>query len=264
MSGLTGRLARIAQLVGHAHTLADIGSDHGLLPIALLQTGRIARAIAIEISEGPHQAVSRAIADAGVNDRMEARLGDGCAPLSREEADVVVIAGMGGHTIWTILTAPATRQTFASRPPRLILQPMNGTGLIRFWAQQAGYRVREDVRVKEGALLYECLALDPPVLDRDKMWVGPTEADHAQYEALSAELRMRYLCGEAGLHMRCQLLAWQVQVEIAKRQRVMHCLAYPLADRAKERLMQIRQEYGALLRLQDELAVLQGEQSATP
>lgn len=251
MYGLTGRLARVAELVGSACTLADIGSDHGLLPIALLKQGRIVKAVAVELTQGPYEAVSRAIAGAGLSDHMEARLGDGCGPLLPEEADVIAIAGMGGNTMWSILTSIDAQRAFGTRPPRLVLQPMNGAGLIRYFAQCAGYTIRADVRVQEAGVLYECLALDP--LPAIRSWQAPAPEARAAYEALSASDRMRYLCGELGLQMRCQLLGLQLQMEMAKREAMMQSLAYPLAERAKERLAQIQKEHTALAHLQSTL-----------
>jgi len=251
MGFLTGRLARLADMAARADVLADIGSDHGLLPIALLQSGKVQRAIAVELSEGPFAAVTQAISREQLEARCEARMGDGLYPLTAGEADVIVIAGMGGHAIWKILTSQAAHAVLSAHSPRLVVQPMAGAGVIRFWADQAGYTIRADVRVQEGDNVYECLRLERSAAQLAAITTLPVPELRNVYDELSSAERMRLLCGEQALHSGCRLLAKQIHTEIGRRQLMMKELAYPLAERAQDRLRQVREEYGALLRLQE-------------
>ena len=100
---LTPRLACLASLVPQGARLADIGTDHGKLPVSLLLEGRIAAAIGSDIGEGPLAHAARNAADHGVS--LSLRLAAGLDAVQSEECDTVSIAGMGGQTIAEILAA---------------------------------------------------------------------------------------------------------------------------------------------------------------
>lgn len=99
---LDSRLQKIASLI-KGGVVADIGCDHGKLGYYLLSTDRAESVIATDIS-APSLAKAEALAhDQGVEDRLFARLGDGLQPIESGEADVIVIAGLGGDVISAIL-----------------------------------------------------------------------------------------------------------------------------------------------------------------
>lgn len=103
--GISKRLREIANLVPAAETVADIGCDHGLLCIYLIQTGRVQRAIATDIGEGPLKSAENNIRDFGLSERITVRLSDGLRKIAPGEAEVIVIAGMGGRLMLNILKA---------------------------------------------------------------------------------------------------------------------------------------------------------------
>lgn len=92
---LSRRLEKIASYVPDQAVLADIGSDHALLPVYLVQNGKIAAAVAGELNDGPYLAARKQVDGTGTQDRISVRKGDGLSVLRRGEADTVVIAGMG-------------------------------------------------------------------------------------------------------------------------------------------------------------------------
>ena len=102
---LSARLAAVAALVEPGSRVADVGTDHGYIPIYLVQTGIADRAIAMDVRSGPLER-ARAHVDRlppGCRERIETRLSDGLKALSPGEADTVVIAGMGGELMIRIL-----------------------------------------------------------------------------------------------------------------------------------------------------------------
>ena len=106
---LTPRLACMAALVPQNARLADIGTDHGKLPISLLLDGHIASAIGSDIRSGPLAHAERNAKEHNVS--LSLRLAPGLEAVRAEECDTVTIAGMGGQTIAEILTAaPWTAQ----------------------------------------------------------------------------------------------------------------------------------------------------------
>lgn len=150
------RLRAIADLVPpDCRCLADIGTDHGYVPAALLLAGRVGRAVAADVGALPLDHARRTAARCGVEDRMDLRLGDGLSVLSPGEADVIVIAGMGGDTITEILdAAPWSRDG-----PLLLLQSMSRTDVLRRWLPANGYAVCREKLVQDKGVLYPILAV---------------------------------------------------------------------------------------------------------
>lgn len=123
---LTPRLACMAALVPPNARLADIGTDHGKLPISLLLDGHIASAIGSDIRSGPLAHAERNAKEHNVS--LSLRLAPGLEAVRAEECDTVTIAGMGGQTIAEILTAaPWTAQG----DHLLLLQPMTMIAELR-------------------------------------------------------------------------------------------------------------------------------------
>src|SRR5690554_2583760 len=117
---LSLRLSTIADLVQPGSRLADIGSDHALLPVFLVQQGIIESAIAGEINEGPFLAANKQVQQANLQHKISIRHGDGLSVLDNHEVDTIVIAGMGGSTMVSILQEGIHR---LSSVKRLIMQP---------------------------------------------------------------------------------------------------------------------------------------------
>lgn len=107
---LQPRLHLLARLVPEGCRLTDVGTDHGYLPVALLQQGQIAAAIASDIGAEPLEHARRTAMQYGV-DGMDFRLCAGLSGVAPEETDVIVIAGMGGETIISIYRTRRGRRT---------------------------------------------------------------------------------------------------------------------------------------------------------
>jgi len=118
---LSMRLERVAAQVPAGSRLADIGSDHGYLPVALLRRGVIAAAVAGEVALTPFHAARRTVRENALDLQITVRLADGLAAIEPEdEITAISICGMGGETIRDILDAGKAR---LSGQERLILQP---------------------------------------------------------------------------------------------------------------------------------------------
>lgn len=156
MVKLSNRLAFIAERVPAYSRLADIGSDHALLPTALAQQGAIQFAVAGELNEGPYHAAWQQVQGAGLQSVIDVRRGDGLSVLSPCEVDVVVIAGMGGSLIAQILEN-GSRQLDGVR--RLILQPNVGAEFVRRWLVRNDWALIEEAVIEEEGNTYEiCIA----------------------------------------------------------------------------------------------------------
>lgn len=145
---LSKRMDKLASMVSDGYRLADIGTDHGYIPIALVQTGRIPSAIAMDVNKGPLERAALHMQEQGVGTYVETRLSDGLTLLKEGEADTVLIAGMGGALTVHILEGGS--HCLAS-VKELILQPQSEIWLVRNWLQEHGWQITaEDMVFEEG------------------------------------------------------------------------------------------------------------------
>ena len=150
---LQPRLQCIAGLVPPDARLADVGTDHGYLPVWLLQRGRIACAIASDINAAPLEHARRTAAEYGVS--LDLRLCAGLDAIAPNEADTVVIAGMGGETILTILQNAARDWHGVT----LLLQPMTKTELLRRALPELELRIVSERLVRDKGTIYAVLTV---------------------------------------------------------------------------------------------------------
>ena len=157
MIELSKRLSAVAEQVLPGGTLADIGTDHALLPVALVQRGHIPRAVAGDVHAGPAAAAERQVRAARLEDRIDVRIGDGLAVLRPGEAETIAIAGMGGGTIVDILSSGGEA---LSGVRRLVLQPNIGERLVREWLLRHDWKLTAETLLEEDGLMYEVLTAD--------------------------------------------------------------------------------------------------------
>lgn len=153
---LSPRLKVIANWVEQGCRFADIGTDHGYLPVNLIQQGRISSAIAADIKEGPLNTAKRTAEKQQVT--LDLRLCDGLSAVSPQEVDCVAIAGMGGITITQILEQwqkkyPSVKEWKGS----FLLQAMSTQKDLRFFLNQQGYTIQQEKTICEGDTLYTAM-----------------------------------------------------------------------------------------------------------
>lgn len=148
---LGNRLALCAALVRGGVPVADIGTDHGYLPIWLIKTGKTPRAVAADINEGPLQAARCNGARYGVGEKLSFLLSDGLGGLVPGDAGDIVIAGMGGQLILRMV-----EETPWLKDPQiqLVLQPMSCAPVLRVGLWQAGFFIGEERACVDGGKVY--------------------------------------------------------------------------------------------------------------
>ena len=159
MNGLTDRLQMIADGIKRGETMADIGTDHGFLPLYLWENGISPTVILCDVSE-PSLAKAKAAAGAyQFGHELDFRAGDGLTVLAAGEVDAVVIAGMGGLLIRDILARDLVK-TCSFR--KYILQPRNNAGLLRYWLASHNFEITKNQLVREGKFICEIITVKPP------------------------------------------------------------------------------------------------------
>lgn len=181
---LAPRLQTIADQVPQGARFADVGTDHGHLPVWLLLTGRIDRAIATDLRAGPLERARDTAKHFAVQGQMDFHLCDGLSAIRPGEADTVVIAGMGGETIISILKAA----TWTRADTLLLLQPMTGFAELRRWLQGNGYQICSEHIACEGKRLYSIWKVTGgkmPPLTPAELWAGRQNSGRLRREYLN-------------------------------------------------------------------------------
>lgn len=174
---LSKRLQTVAAAVTPGHRIADVGTDHGYVPIYLVKNGLCPSACAMDVNKGPLARAEEHIGQEGLSDKIATRLSDGLAGLSPDETDTVVIAGMGGELICRILkNAPE----FLKAGMEFILQPQSEWFKVRHLLHDAGYHIAGEWFLKEDGKYYVVIkALPAPAGQRESY----TDEFHYAYGA---------------------------------------------------------------------------------
>lgn len=177
MINLSKRLKTLANYVLPGTVVADIGTDHGLLPSFLVQEGISPGAIAIDVCKGPLAAAEKQVASLLLSDRISVRLGDGLEPLQEGEVQTVVIAGMGGSTITDILKKGSA---ITKGIQRLILQPNIAAQAVRLWGLNNNWKILDEDLIFEEGRYYEIIVLEQGKMtleDEILLFIGPQLID---------------------------------------------------------------------------------------
>ncbi len=150
---LSKRLEAIARLIPPCGGVADVGTDHGYIPVWLRQNGYTDKIVASDINPEPLGSAIDAAIEHGLVDSIDFKLCDGLKGICDRGLHTVVIAGMGGETIADILSFAL----WTSQPDRtLVLQPMTKSDELRRWLINNNYKIISEKLVEDGRL-YEIL-----------------------------------------------------------------------------------------------------------
>lgn len=151
---LSKRLFACARYTDGFQCLADIGTDHALLPIHAIKEGYVSKALAIDNKEGPFVIAFSNVKKRNLQDKIIVIKGDGIEKIT-DETDVVVIAGMGGRLIKDILTKHSTRNV-----KRFILQPNNEADKIREALKDINYYIIDELVLKDNRKYYDIIVIE--------------------------------------------------------------------------------------------------------
>ena len=170
------RLERVAAHMPAGARLADIGSDHAYLPVALLRRGVIAAAVAGEVALTPLRAAERTVRENDLEQQVSVRLANGLAAIEPEDGITAIsLCGMGGETIRDILDSGKAR---LSGHERLILQPNGGEQPLRQWLMENDYRILCEEVLRENRFYYEIIVAErvgPVTYTAEQLYFGPLQ-----------------------------------------------------------------------------------------
>lgn len=170
---ISNRLKAVASFVTSGNRVADIGCDHGYVPIYLIEEGKIPSAIAMDVNKGPLLRAAEHIESCGLSGYIETRLSDGLAELESGEADTVIIAGMGGPLMQKILE---DGREVLETVEELILQPQSDLAGFRRYLTENGYRIADENMIYEDGKYYPILCVlhgESRPLSRTELAFGP-------------------------------------------------------------------------------------------
>ena len=148
---LSKRLQAVADLVSEGLVVADVGTDHGYIPIYLIETKKSPKAFAMDVNKGPLLRAKEHIAEHGLETRIETRLSDGVRALQKGECDCVVVAGMGGAL--TIKIMEEGKDIFRNLK-EFVLQPQSELQKVRAYLCENAYFIVEENMVLDDGKFY--------------------------------------------------------------------------------------------------------------
>lgn len=220
---ISDRLKLVAEFVSPCETVADIGTDHGYVPIELIRQGKAKKVFAMDINKGPLERASRHIQEEGLSEQIEVRLSDGLDQLKPKEAQTLVIAGMGGELIVRILN---NGKSVLDETRELILSPHSEVFAVREYLVEEGFEIVREDMIKDGGKYYIIMkaihAKDPEKLKKEyserSYFVYGKKLIEEENEILYEYLNWK----KATFHKLYQSLEWAVSDSALKRKEQIH------------------------------------------
>lgn len=229
---LSKRLKALTDMVTQGNTVADVGCDHGFVSIYLVQKGLSPRVLAMDVRTGPLSRAEEHVEAYNLGAYIETRLSDGLMAYQKEEADTLVCAGMGGKLMQKILSRePEKTKSFKE----LILQPQSELSEFRKFLREEGYAIlQENILCEDGKYYFIIKA----------SFRGKAVTDNIKSEESIQKLYDAY--GELLIREKHPVLKdfllerKKVSEEIERR------LICQDKDRARERLLQVKDELAGI------------------
>ena len=198
---LSKRIHALADAVNDGDSVADIGTDHGYVPMLLMRQGKSPRVIMSDISEGSLAKARETFEACGLISAAGSnafRVGDGLQTIAPAEVDELIIAGLGGHTIRGILEEDESKSKSFRR---IILQPRKHSGTLRYYLHTHGWNIESEALAEEGKFACEIITAVPsdqqrreaPYPEDDIRWKYPERLREA--DSRLARMRIEWKAG---------------------------------------------------------------------
>ena len=242
---ISNRLQALYAAVSPGESVADIGTDHGYVPLMLLRDGISDQVILADISSGSLAKAIDNFEEAGISLPSSCfRIGDGLEPILPGEVDDVIIAGMGGQLIQMILDEDIEK-TRSYR--KLILQPRNNSGELRCYLYAKGYRIQQEILAGEGKFVCEIIVAVPDPSAPDEACVETGQEDRM---LPYGEHDIRWKYPEAFVTCDSALLAQRIDWRANRILEQIHSLEQSKTDQ-EERIQSLRADRQYILDLKE-------------
>lgn len=209
---MSNRLELIASFVKNGIGVADVGTDHGYIPVMLVKRGYKGNIIATDINEGPLNKAKQSLIEADCEEAVELILCNGLDGCESEKIDTIIVAGMGGDTITGILD----RAEWCAREDiKLILQPVTKPEILRYWLVNNDFRIINEAQAEENGTVYQIICAVPGRDCRYKdseLFIGRYDLikGSTYYEQMLDKHIIRFSSAAEGLKStdRVELLPW--------------------------------------------------------
>ncbi|MDO5381791.1 MAG: class I SAM-dependent methyltransferase [Eubacteriales bacterium] len=184
---ISDRLKAVADYVKKGARVADIGTDHGYLPIYLVVNDIADYAYACDVRKGPLSRASNHISLYGADEKVKVILADGFGGVEKGQADTFTICGMGGKLMQSIITNGLDR---LSPGDNLILSPQSEIRDFREFLYTTGFDITDETILKEDGKYYfvmNCVYLP----DNRNLWDENASDDNISGKNVS-ECILRY------------------------------------------------------------------------
>ncbi len=218
---LSKRLQAVADMVSRGKRVADIGTDHGYIPIYLIQSKKVDRVYAMDINQGPYKRAKNHVTSHKLEDKIETRLSNGMKALEENEANSIIIAGMGGGLVIKILDQD---KRLWDTVDELVLQPQSEIRKVRAYLKNNGWKsIAEDMVLEDGKFY--------PIM---KMVKGDaSELSETELEYGSLLLKGRH-----------PVLKQFIEKEIAIKEGILSKIGESNDEKVEQRVSQLKKELG--------------------
>ena len=151
---LSGRLQTIVGMVTPGSRAVDVGTDHALVPIALVLGGIVREALAADVAPGPLAVAEEHIRERGLEDRIRTVRSDGLSALVPAAGDRLIITGMGGMLIARILGEDPDK---TGQYAEMVLSPQSDAAVVRSLLRSLGYGIEDERMIEEKGKFYPVL-----------------------------------------------------------------------------------------------------------
>lgn len=159
---LSNRLQAVARQIPAGLRVADVGTDHGYLPVYLVVNDIAPKVIASDRGKRPLDSARQLISLLSLENQIDVRLGDGLSVLQPDEAEVICLAGMGGVAIKEIISAGLP---LAQAVKRLVLQPQRNVPAVRRFLVSNGFKIVAEDLAEDDGFYYEIIAVEPGLME---------------------------------------------------------------------------------------------------
>ncbi len=250
MIDIGNRMELMASMVNVGETVGDIGTDHGLLPLKLFLSKKSSNIILSDVSkpslEKARENFKEAFAKMGDEPQgeIEFRVGNGLKAYNYHEVDTIIIAGMGGRLICKILEDDLKKSHSISK---YILQPRNGTHILRRFLVLNGFRILEEALVREGKFICEIICA---------ISQGEDETSNNEKYRISKDLNAENILWEIPIAYQLrnqELLDEFIIRKILERKNILETIENSAKEKTREQIVRLKEDIKTLEGVKNEI-----------